>query len=101
MPGRFVALQLQQSNPRRQSTGRRRRDWLPVSKAGTVLQFTNNAPASCDHSSFCELFSAFKRVATECEIHDYALSRQGSNWNDERRRFMAWRAGEPGLNKCS
>ena len=43
---------------------------LPVSKAGIVLQFTNNAPASCDYSSFCELFPAFERVAAECEIHD-------------------------------
>ena len=52
---------------------------LSVSKARIVLQFTGNIPASCDHSSFCELFPAFERVAAEREIHGYGASMQGSN----------------------
>ena len=71
---------------------------LPVSKAGILLRLTNDAPASCHHSSFCELFSALERVATEREIHHCTQSTQGSNWSDEQCRVIVWRAGEPGLS---
>lgn len=71
---------------------------LPVSRVGIVLHLTSEAPASCDDCSFCELFSAFERVATKCEVHDNGQSRHGSNRIDEKRRVIVRRAAEPDLS---